>query len=376
MSDRTNIQWADGTINPVMGCDGCELFKPPGVICALLDATLRGYGSWAAGTSLRLFEALTAKVVGSSSEPIKVSTTNIWHLREMFQAEVAKRLGRDAAKSAELVIAKAITCYAAKLHLNRGTAITNPERQPNKGYAPVFEEVTLFPGRVAAMARSRDLGNSHDPDKPWLEGCRHLVFVSDMGDAFSRPSDFDFLKEDVMPQFASEKGSRKFWLWLTKRPQTMARFGEEIGGFPDNVCAMTTITGPDTLYRLDHLRRIPAKVKGVSAEPVWERIDPSRLNLGGIDWLILGGESGRKDVVRPFDLSWARELRDHCAEAGVAFFLKQLGRRPEEGGLPLELRDAHGGDWDEWPEDLRVRQVPAAFRSAAAPAGYAPAQAA
>jgi protein gp37 len=294
----------------------------------------------------------------------------------MFSAEVAKRLGKEAARTAEHVIEASITCYAAKLHLNRGTSITNPDRQANKGYAPVFERISRFPGRVAIMARKRDLRGSPDPDKPWLEGCRRLIFVSDMGDAFSRSSDFGFLKQNVISEITSPQGQRHFWLWLTKRPQTMARFGEEIGGFPDNVCAMTTITGPDTLYRLDHLRRIPAKVKGVSAEPVWERIDPSRLNLTGIDWLILGGESGRKDVVRPFDLSWARELRDHCAEAGVAFFLKQLGRRPENGGLPLELRDAHGGDWDEWPEDLRVRQVPAAFRSAAAPAGYAPARAA
>jgi protein gp37 len=347
-----------------MGCHGCELFWHPKRICTLLDSTLGGYGSWAAGTSLITFEALIAKLVAPSSEAIGVSTTNIWHLREMFQAEVAKRLGREAAKAAELVIAKAVTCYAAKLHLNRGTAITKPDRQPNKGYAPVFEQVTPFPGRVAEMARKPDLGRSRGPDKPWLDGCRHLVFLSDMGDAFSRPSDFDFLKEDVMTHITSAKGSRKFWLWLTKRPHTMARFGEEIGGFPDNVCAMTTITGPDTLYRLDQLHRIPAKVKGVSAEPVWERIDPSRLNLAGIDWFILGGESGRKDVVRPFDLAWARELRDYCAEAGVAFFLKQLGRRPEERGLPLQLRDTHGGDWDEWPADLRVRQVPAAFRSA------------
>ena len=78
--------------------------------------------------------------------------------------------------------------------------------------------------------------------------------------------------------------------------------------------------------------------------------------------MIAGGESGRRDFVRPFDLSWARELRDHCRETGVAFFLKQLGRRPVSEGEELKLRDTHGGDWTEWPKDLRVREMPEAFR--------------
>ncbi len=362
MSNATKIQWCHSTVNPIMGCGGCELFPSPSSICERLDLALGQAEAWASGTSLSIFTVLAEKARGPSSRAKGVSTTNIWHLRERFRAEVVKRLGPRAAKIAESAIAGSVTCYAAKLHLNRATAITNPSRQPNKGYAPVFERLTRFPGRVADMANSRDLCGSPDPDKPWLDGCRRLVFVSDMGDAFSRCSDFGFLKEDVMPHITSANGQRHFWLWLTKRPQTMARFGEEIGGFPDNVCAMTTITGPDTLYRLDHLRRIPAKVKGVSAEPVWERIPPTLLDLASIDWLILGGESGRRDVVRPFDLAWARELRDHCTEARVAFFLKQLGRRPEEKGVPVDLCDAHGGDWDEWPADLRVRQVPAAFR--------------
>ncbi len=362
MSNATKIQWCHSTVNPIMGCGGCELFPSSSSICERLDSALGQAGPWASGTSLSIFTVLAAKARGPNSRTKGVSTTNIWHLRERFRVEVVKRLGPGAAKMAESAIASSVTCYAAKLHLNRATAITNPSRKANAGYAPVFERLTRFPGRVAKMAREPDLRGLANPHKPWLDGCRRLIFVSDMGDAFSRESDFPYLEEDVMPHIRSAAGQRHFWLWLTKRPHTMARFGQRIGGFPDNVCAMTTITGPDTLHRLDHLRRIPAKVKGVSAEPVWERIEPGRLSLTGIDWLILGGESGRKDVVRPFDLSWARELRDHCAKAGVAFFLKQLGRRPEEKGVPVDLRDHHGGDWGEWPEDLRVRQVPVAFR--------------
>lgn len=99
----------------------------------------------------------------------------------------------------------------------------------------------------------------------------------------------------------------------------------------------------------------------------------------GIDWVIMGGESGPK--ARPFDIGWARSIRDQCQAAGVAFFMKQLGKRPEavrrgQDGPPpagyerlidagggtgiyrLRLRDSHGGDWDEWPADLRIREFP------------------
>lgn len=81
-----------------------------------------------------------------------------------------------------------------------------------------------------------------------------------------------------------------------------------------------------------------------------------------IGWVIVGGESGPK--ARPFDLAWARSIRDQCRAAGVAYFCKQLGACPVETpvpgyttGLP-KLRDSHGGDWSEWPDDLKVRQFP------------------
>lgn len=102
---------------------------------------------------------------------------------------------------------------------------------------------------------------------------------------------------------------------------------------------------------------LPGTWRGLSIEPLRERIPPDKLNLEGIDWVIMGGESGRYDCVHPFQLEWARELRDYCQSKGVAFFLKQLGRHPFEGNTPLYLADKHGGDWSEWPEDLRVRQM-------------------
>lgn len=364
----TKIQWCHSTINPVMGCGGCELFPSPAEILSAIDHKLSACGNWRTGQSRTLFRELIVEAYGQILAPLpghskSISTTNIWHLREPFVEAVRADYGRDAADRAELAINQAVTCYAARRHLNKGRSIVNPTRGANSGYAPTFEVVTQFTGRVSSMARKSDLRGRPDPSKPWLDGCPRLIFISDMGDAFSRESDFAFLESEVIESIRSPQGQRHFWLWLTKRPDRMARFGKRIGGFPENVCAMTTLTGPDKLRRIDQLREVPATVRGLSVEPLWNRIPPDQLDLGGIDWLIAGGESGRMDAVRAFDLGWARELRECCAQENVAFFLKQLGRRPVENGQPLKLNDSHGGDWHEWPKDLRVREVPREFQS-------------
>lgn len=82
-----------------------------------------------------------------------------------------------------------------------------------------------------------------------------------------------------------------------------------------------------------------------------------------LHWVVCGGESG--PGARPFELAWARSLRDECSSAGVDFFLKQLGSHPiidprYRRELPgfRRLHDRSGGDMDEWPQDLRVRQFP------------------
>jgi protein gp37 len=66
---------------------------------------------------------------------------------------------------------------------------------------------------------------------------------------------------------------------------------------------------------------------------------------------------------KPFQLAWARELRDFCREKKVAFFLKQLGSNPFDGDRPFKCADRHGGQWHEWPEDLRVREFPLGFHA-------------
>ncbi len=276
MTLSTGIQWCDDTVNPTMGCDGCEIWRP------------------------------------------------------------------------ELGIK---SCYAD---------VDHERRAGHPGYAPSFSQVSLFPGRTACAARAPDLSGRTRLLKPWLNGLPRMIFVSDMSDALSKDVPFAFLEAEIVVSAASLAGRRHRWLWLTKRPSRMAQFSrwlqERHVAWPENLWAGSSITGKNT-DRLEHLLHVGNErtVRFVSLEPQREWIDIGPW-LERLDWVIQGGQSGR--APRPFDVDWARRTRDACARAGVAYFLKQLGRRPEEGGRAVKLRDPHGGDWVEWPEDLRVRQVP------------------
>ena len=100
-----------------------------------------------------------------------------------------------------------------------------------------------------------------------------------------------------------------------------------------------TVESSDYLFRLDGLRKTPAKIKFISLEPLLGPI--SNINLKGIDWVIAGGESGPK--ARPMLSSWVEEIRNQCVDAGVPFFFKQWGgfNRKKSGRLLA------GQTWDE-----------------------------
>ncbi|MBX6396585.1 MAG: phage Gp37/Gp68 family protein, partial [Alicyclobacillaceae bacterium] len=118
--------------------------------------------------------------------------------------------------------------------------------------------------------------------------------------------------------------------------------------------------------RIPFLLQTPAAVRFLSCEPLLGPVDLSEFKPFGckpreaigcpepaIDWVIIGGESGPR--ARPMYPEWARSLRDQCQESGVPVFVKQLG---SAWAKQTGAKDAKGGDWDEWPEDLRVREWP------------------
>lgn len=138
------------------------------------------------------------------------------------------------------------------------------------------------------------------------------------------------------------------WVW---RKDDLIWCGPVDGPLP-NVWLGTSIELDKYTRRASELRETPAAVRFLSLEPLLGPL-PS-LDLTGIDWVIIGGESG--SGAREMDLAWVRDLIGRCREAGVAVFVKQLGSRwaRANGG------HGKGGDMDLWPEDLRLREFPCA----------------
>lgn len=255
-------------------------------------------------------------------------------------------------------------CYAGNFHEQR-LAKSLPHL-----YATRFTEVRLAPGRMAKAAAWPDLTGTFRPDKPWLDGMPRTVFVGDMADLFSLAVPFEFIADEVIGAATSAKGARHVWMLLTKRPSRMASFArwllaERGVDWPGNVWAGTSVTGPKTARRLEQLREVPAAVRFASFEPLRGFINPTGF---APDWLIVGGESRQGDHLgTPFNLEWARRYIRLCRDGGPRVFIKQLGSRPYFGDHRGDVyddhtfhkfRDGHGGDWSEWPDDLRVRQMP------------------
>jgi protein gp37 len=366
MSKVKTIHQCKSTSISHPNCSSCEHYKSADRVTRDINSVVKARGFTIDS------RAILKDLIDGAYQKIKnpgpghrnaVTTTNIWHFRDPLCQIISDRYGHMAGLAALAAIKKLLKCYAAKLHLNRGANLLRPDRKIKNGYAPSFEQVTNFAGRMASAACWKDLRGSTNPATPWKYGLPRMVFISDMGDSLCSKSQrqFDFLRREVIGAAVSEKGLRHLWLWLTKRPLHMRDFAEYVGGLPANICAMTSVTGVETLYRVDDLRQVRAACRGLSIEPLWERIPSKDLDLRGIDWVIVGGESGSGDLTRPFHVEWAEELRDHCRKNGVAFFMKQLGRNPVVAGKPIRLSDPHGGEWDEWPRNLRIREFPNYF---------------
>lgn len=162
------------------------------------------------------------------------------------------------------------------------------------------------------------------------------------------------------------------WLVLTKRPENIARmipvyfpggYIAEAGrmnqeGPRPNLWLGTSVENRKTLGRIDALRQMPAAVRFLSCEPLLE--DLGTIDLTGIHWVIVGGESG--PGARPCNIAWITSLVAQCEAAGVPCFVKQLGSFPTadtpQGWRGIPIKDRKGGDIAEFPEELRVRNFP------------------
>ena len=227
-------------------------------------------------------------------------------------------------------------CYAEAWAKRMGHACFGPNKRRLFGEKHLNE-----PRKWAAAARAA--------------GKKARVFCMSMGDLLETGHpEVEPARESLWP-LIRETADALDWLLLTKRAENLPMIPEDVARVS---WIGVTVETRKHLHRIEQLKKTSARVRFVSAEPLLEDLGPidlGKVGLGGVKWVICGGESGGK--ARPFDLAWARSLRDQCKAAGISFFFKQTGRDARQGVFPLH-NVGDGRDPAEWPEDLRVQEFP------------------
>lgn len=177
-----------------------------------------------------------------------------------------------------------------------------------------------------------------DQPQSWKKPRR--VFVNSMSDLFHEGVPDEFIHEVFETMVEAD---RHIYQILTKRPERMRDLADDLP-WPDHVWAGVSVENNDYLSRVDVLRAVPANIRFLSCEPL---IGPlPDLDLEGIHWVIVGGESGPNH--RPIEPEWVRSIRDQCRQEDVPFFFKQWGgQTPKARGRELD-----GRTWDEFPDEL------------------------
>jgi protein gp37 len=168
------------------------------------------------------------------------------------------------------------------------------------------------------------------------------IFVNSMSDLFHEDVPLAFILEvfDVM-----RRASWHDFQILTKRSSRLLELSSELA-WPKNVWMGVSVENADYAYRIHHLRSTGASIKFLSLEPLLGPLP--NLDLSGIDWVIVGGESGPK--ARPIDKEWVTDICNQCQRAAVPFFFKQWGgAKKKKTGRLLD-----GRTWDELPNVTRT----------------------
>lgn len=293
-----------------------------------------------------------------------------------------------------------VNCYAERQAARfSGLSVNSHEAQ----YHPFNGFVHIVNGHPAWTGKVELIESKLSEPLRWKKPRR--VFVNSMSDLFhealpDETIDRVFAVMALCPQHTFQV--------LTKRPERMLKYfteehspyfypchrvetragdiatarGMDMTAFPiewplPNVWLGVSVEDQATAdARIPLLLQTPAAIRFVSYEPALGPVDfsrffgPQKMYLGltrgsnsiewGLDrngWVIVGGESG--PGARLFDMCWASAVIEQCKAAGVACFVKQIGARPFDGPHdPWSCHDKKGGDMDEWPSELRVREFP------------------
>lgn len=202
------------------------------------------------------------------------------------------------------------------------------------------------PGRAANYLRvinERGRWNGHvfmDDDAvndPLSWRLPRTIFVNSMSDLFHEEVPLDFIQRVFAVMNACPQHTFQV---LTKRPHLAARYSGELN-WTSNIWMGTSVENVAVAHRIDELKKTAAAIKFLSVEPLLGPLP--KLPLSGIQWVIVGGESG--PGARPMNPAWVRTIRDRCLALGVAFFFKQWGGvNKKSTGRSLDRRT-----WDELP---------------------------
>lgn len=174
-----------------------------------------------------------------------------------------------------------------------------------------------------------------------------MFFVNSMSDTFHKEVPVDFLKG--MFETMTNANQHTFQV-LTKRAERLADLAPELN-WPENIWMGVTVEANRYLHRVELLKTVPANVRFLSIEPLLDELtDLTPSVLDGIDWVIVGGESG--PGARLMDLTWAEAICDTSRAANTPFFFKQKGSLygPKKGGNTL-----NGEVIEEWPDLDRIK---------------------
>jgi len=208
-------------------------------------------------------------------------------------------------------------CYAERLSHRL-------QAMGNKNYRNGFD-VTLQP---------------HMLDHPLSWKSPKRIFVNSMSDLFHEKVPLAYIKRVF--RVMNQADWHQFQI-LTKRAERLEKVSGQLD-WSRNIWMGVSVENEEYLDRIDHLRRSGAQVKFLSVEPLLAPL--GIVDLGGIDWVIVGGESG--PGARPMNHEWVSSIRDQCQQAGVAFFFKQWGGvQKKKTGRSLD-----GRTWDEMPAQL------------------------
>ena len=135
---------------------------------------------------------------------------------------------------------------------------------------------------------------------------------------------------------------------LTKRPERLLSLNDKLP-WSNNILMGVTVESKNYLHRIDMLKRCRAKTKFLSLEPLLSAI--TNMELSGIDWVIVGGESGPN--ARPIQKEWVLNIQQQCKRQNVAFFFKQWGGNSKDKGGNI----LNGQIWEEYPAILKEKNL-------------------